>query len=253
MIFRTRIPNCLMALTLVTLAAAPALAQGQGHLSSTLEAHGGLDAWQGQGTFTYTLDGFPLSPQVSQPNTATVDLHRRHHRIEGEGFTIGYDGVNAWSVPSPEAVGLPVRFFTLGSFYFIAMPHVFADPGVIVEAADDQTFRGENFETLRISYAESVGHTDEDDYILFIDPETRLLRLINHSVTEDPSIDRVTWVFDEWQEVSGLKMPSKMTFHGGWNPDDPGEGATFIIRDVDLRSDSPDAGLFVAPADAVLE
>lgn len=61
----------------------------------TYEAHGGLDKWASKGTMIYTLDGFPLSPQVAKPNKSTVDLKSRYNLIEGEGFTVGYNGQNA--------------------------------------------------------------------------------------------------------------------------------------------------------------
>ena len=134
-------------------------------LAQTFKAHGGLDDWRQQRTFVYTLNGFPLSPQVIKPNTSIVDLHRRYNRIEGVGFTVGFDGSRAWSVPGPDAVGLPPRFVSLGSFYFIGMPFVFGDDGIVLEDQGAGTFRGETYRMVRVSYAARVGYSSEDDYV----------------------------------------------------------------------------------------
>ena len=222
-------------------------------LDATFEAHGGLEQWQRQATFTYTLEDFPLSQQVARPNTATADLHKRWHRVKGDGFVTGYDGKHTWSLPGPRAVGLPVRFLTLGSFYFVAMPFVFADNGVIAKDAGTGTFKGQTYRTVQIRYKTGVGYSSEDDYVLFIDTQTNRLALIHHGVTENPDIERVTWVFEEWQEAAGLLVPAKMTFYKGWNPDDPGDVATFSVTKVGFSEQAPDPSIFAPPQGAKVD
>ena len=153
-------------------------------LAKTLAAHGGISRWQQQRTFSYRLNGFPLSPQAAKPNTSTVDLLHRRNRIVGEGFTVGFDGKEAWATPTAKAAGLPARFFSLGSFYFIGMPFVFADAGVHVEELPRASFRGKEYRVLRATYARGVGYTPDDDYVLYVDQETGMLKLIHHAVME---------------------------------------------------------------------
>ena len=217
-----------------------------GPLDPTFEAHGGLKQWREQRQMNYTLNGFPLSPQVSRPNRSTVDLNSRFNRIEGEGFVVAFDGTQAWCTPEPEAVGLPPRFFCLGSFYFIGMPFVFGDDGVVLQKKGYGTFDGKTYRVVDVRYAGETGHSSEDQYTLFIDPETNRLALINHSVTEI-GIERVTWVFDEWQQVNGFIVPARMTFHQGWNPENPGDGATFTITDVTFDAIAPDRAIYAQP------
>ncbi len=219
----------------------------------TYEAHGGIDEWRRQRALTYTLEGFPLSPQVAKPNTATVDLHNRHNRIEGAGFVVGFDGKQAWSTPGPDAVGLPPRFFTLGSFYFIGMPFVFADPGVVVEDKGKERFRGKTYRVAQVRYEAGIGYSSEDAFMVFIDPKHDRLALIHHSVTESPDVDRVTWVFDDWQQVAGLVIPSRMTFYSGWNPNDPGKGASFTVENARMSAMAPDPAIYNPPSGAVIE
>lgn len=222
-------------------------------LTRTLEAHGGLEQWRRQRTLTYTLIDFPLTPQVAKPNTATVDLHNRYNRIEGVGFTVAFDGNQTWSVPGPDAVGLPPRLFALGSFYFVGMPFVFADPGTIIEGEGTGVFRGKTYRVVRVRYDTGVGYSAEDDYVAFIDHDTDRLALIHHSVTESPDIERVTWVFDEWQRVRGLYVPAQMTFYSGWNPDDPGQGASCTVQNVSFSTRPPDPSIYSPPLGAFID
>ena len=225
---------------------------GENPLTKTFEAHGGLDKWAGKGTMIYTLEGFPLTPQVAKPNTSTVDLKNRYNLIEGEGFTVGFNGQNAWAVPGPDAVGLPPRFFNLRSFYFIGMPFVFGDQGTVATDAGTVSFKAKSYRAVNIGYQKGTGYTSKDDYVLLIDPDTQRLALIHHSVTENADVDRVTWVFDEWQEVEGLLVPAVLTFYPGWNPDEPGEGFVTVVKNVSFSDDSPDSSIYNPPNEAVL-
>ena len=222
-------------------------------LSATFAAHGDLERFQQQRSMTYTMNGFPLSEAMARPNRSIVDLQTRRNRIDGDGFTVAFDGARAWSTPGPDAAGLPSRFVTLGSFYFIGMPFVFGDDGVVVTPQGTQTFRGTSYDVMRVSYRTGTGHTSKDDYMIFIEPTSRRLALIHHSVTENEAVERVTWTFDEWQTVNGLLVPARMTFYAGWNPDDPGEGASFTIEDVRITDRAPDAMLYQAPDHAATD
>ncbi len=244
----------LVLLSLVVTAPRPTLASPSSDepLAATFEAHGGLDRWQAQRTFSYVLDGFPLSPQVAKRNRSTVDLRNRYNRIESDGFVVGWDGEQAWTDPGPDAVGLKPRFFSLGSFYFIGMPFVFGDDGVVLEDKGYGTYDGKTYKVVQVGYVRGTGYSYEDDYTLFIDPDTDRLALMSHSVTEI-GVERVTWVFDEWQEVNGLVVPSRMTFHQGWNPENPVDGATFTITDVKFDTAAPDRAIYAPPASAVID
>jgi len=224
-------------------------------LSKTWEAHGGVARWQAQKQMTYTLYDFPLSAQVAKPNTSTVDLRNRYNRIDGQGFTVGFDGKEAWAVPGPDAVGLPPRLFVLGSFYFIGMPFVFADPGVQLSDGGTARFRGKAYKVVNVGYGSGIGLTSKDDYALYIDPKTNRLALINHSVTEPAMpIKRVTWVFDEWQSVSGILVPKRLTFYQEWNDGKlTTKGKTAIVEKISFSAQQPAGTLYARPADGIID
>lgn len=242
----------LLGLPAMAQAGSETRAQGLHLLQPTLDAHGGLERWKSYRSFEYRLDGFPLTPQVAETSHSSVDLWNRFNRIQSKGYTVGWNGQQAWATPNPEAVGLPPRFYTLGSFYFIGMPFVFADPGVVLEEAGESTFRGKEYRVLRASYVTGVGHSDRDDYLLYIDPKTHRLALIDHSVTET-GVERVTWIFDEWQRENGLLVPQTLTFYPGAPADQaPEDGAITTISEVKLGTKALDPSIYNPPKGAVI-
>ena len=240
----------LTALLLVT-TARPALADeaGQAVMQKCFEAHGGLEHWQDMGTFAYTMTGFPLSEPTKGTTQTTVDLQRRAVRIDGSSFIVAFDGNEAWALPHEEAAGLPPRFITTGSSYFIMMPFVFGDPGTNYHFKGTRQWQGQDFVAVGVTYDDGVGYSDDDDYVLYLDPDTYVLRLIHHTATEayDPS-HRVTWGFESWQEIDGLFVPEEMTFYKAWDPDNPPtEGVSFTIDNVELHRDQPEPAMFEKP------
>jgi len=228
--------------------------KGRQQLEKTLQAHGGLSNWQRYGSLAYTMKGFPLTGQTAKPNRSTVDLKTRTNRIEGPDFVVGFDGTRSWSTPGPKSTGLPTRFFSLGSFYFVGIPFVLADPGVKVAWDGQKPFQGKNYNVLNVTFTSGVGHSDKDNYQVYIDPSTNRVALINHNVTEIyDEKTRVTWVYDAYIPVgnSGLVLPSKLAFYQGWseNPD-PKQGASYTVDDYEAGTARPEVSLYQAPQGA---
>lgn len=221
-------------------------------LGQTLAAHGGLARYRRFGSMRYEMVGFPLTPHVAKPSVSTVDLVSRSNRIEGQGYTVGFDGKTAWSDPGRSAVGLPARFYTLGSFYFVGMPFVFADTGVVLKDKGTQLYRGKPYRVVNASYTGGTGFSHNDDYDLYIDPQTKRLALISHSVTEI-DVARVTWEFPEWQQVSGLLVPAKMVYYAGFNPNPTEPGPVTNIVAVRFDVARPPASTYAAPTTASIE
>lgn len=56
-------------------------------------------------------------------------------------------------------MGLPTRFFNLGSFYFISMPFVFGDSGIVITDVGTATFKGKTYRAVNIGYKKGTGYT----------------------------------------------------------------------------------------------
>ena len=124
----------LLQMAFLNLVIAPAVADPAARseaLAQAIEAHGGLSTWRSYARYDYHTVDFPLGANAPFDFTQTTDLRSRRHLTQGGGFTAGLNEHKAWAQPSVEALGLPPAFFESDNFYFIAMPFVFADPGVI--------------------------------------------------------------------------------------------------------------------------
>ncbi len=235
----------------------PASATPSKALNDALATHGGLDTWRSYQRMDYATRGFPLGANAPFDFTQTTDLHNRRHLTRGQGFTAGKNEHNAWAHPNNEALGIPPAFFEEGNFYFIAMPFVFADPGVVARELEPTTFHGTPYHRVAISYHTDIGDTPEDDYILYIDQNTNRLRMIDfvptsalvNGDTPKEQLPRKALVFDDWQTAGGLLIPGKATFYGWADGELQGDGNTYTIRDVTFSKQAPDASMFQRPAD----
>ncbi len=228
-------------------------------------AHGGLDTWKRQAGVEFTC----LFHIGGQPpaDRQTFDLRTRNGVIKSTapgGYTLGYDGADVWVTPSLESLGgRPARFYMWTPFYFFILPFAMADDGVILTPQEPRTFEGKTYEVVKATYAAGTGDAPEDYYILFLDPETHMLRLAIYIVTypslrkTDPETGRIpesAIAYDTWQTVDGLKLPAKVRFFR-WKGDAPdGEPkGTGSFSDVVLSTTPPDPALFQKPPNAVID
>ena len=81
---------------------------------------------------------------------------------------------------------------------------------------------GKTYKVVNVSYNDGTGYSSDDEFVVYIDSDTHKLAFVNNSVSEIEAVERVTWVYDEWQEVDGLLVPAKISFYPGWKPGQPG-------------------------------
>ena len=238
----------------------PAAAQSSADpLAATLDAHGGVETWNDQKALRYALADWPLGVQ---PNfRQVVDLDSRYHYAESDTYTAGISDDDAWITPGPEALGLPPAFVLHGNSYFVMMPFVFADPGVTVRELPDGELLGDTYPRLGVSFGSGVGDTADDDYILYLDPQTRRLHAINFSLTHtairgDAAVadaPRKVLVFESWQDADGLLVPESATFHGVENGVVDPQGATFRVAEIGFSTAAPQRTQFEQVTQAEIE
>lgn len=247
---------------------AQAEADGRRTLAETIEAHGGLARFRSYGTMTYHTDRLPYSAAAPLDFDHTADLVARRHRMEGRSpkgeFVAGANDTQGWTT-NLEALGQDPRWVNHGNNYFVLMPFVFADPGARVRSVGQRVFGGRAYDAVAVGYDRGVGDTSDDDYILYIDRDTRQLRLIDFAVTYKPMrgdtpIDRVPRLsleFVEWQEVDGLLIPKTLHFapwertaSGGRRT---GDGVVYTVSDADFDEARPDPARFDPPEGAAIE
>jgi hypothetical protein len=185
-----------------------------------IEAHGGMDRWANAPTVSFTDEIVPASSRESRRMHVTVEQGPRRVFIDvpGSGASLAWDGEKAWSVnwKSP----IPPRFLAQLDYYFLCLPWLTQDDGVILGPPgtarlwDDPT----EYVTVRMTFAAGVGDTPRDYYLLYIDPRSRLLRACEYVVTYaallPPGVEHTpphTLVVDDYTEVDGLRVPTGYT------------------------------------------
>lgn len=250
--FRFRSLLCLALL----LSAAPVF----GEIGTTLDAHGGFEKWREQAGVEYDLTW--KSTKGERRDHELFDLRMRSGLITGDKYTLGNKDGEVWIKPGLDALGgMPPRFYMNTPFYFFGMPFVFADPGAQQKSLGTKSFRGKDYDALKITFAKGVGDTPEDYYIAYIDPASKQLHLAIYVVTypamrqgkDFDQLERHAIVFDEWQTVAGLLMPKKAQFYKWTGSDLEGNVLGALeYSNVHFLSEPPEASKFNKPADAVL-
>ena len=220
-------------------------------LARGLEAHGGLERWQKMRSLEYDIDrGGSAEHQL-------IDLHNRKVRLSHENYTLGFDGKEVWVAPNKEAFGKgSARFYHNLIFYFHAIPFVLADPGIQYEELPQKAFEGKLYDAVKISYNDGVGDAPDDYYIAHFDPETHLMKWLLYTVTYysgTPGEKYNALLYDEYEEVNGLKVPKLMK---GYKYENGELGELRYERpfnSIKLSETAPDQSLFEMPEVAEID
>lgn len=216
-----------------------------------LDAHGGLDAWSKMNTMEFSF------PKADATELHQVDLPSRKVRISHPNYTVGFDGQEAWVIPSKEAFGTtPPRFYHNLIFYFYAIPYVLADPGINYEVLPDRTVNGKVLDAIKISFNDGVGDAPDDYYIAHFDKETHEFYFLLYTVTYFSGETNENFgaiVYDNWTEVNGLKVPQSMKGFK-FAADTLGEQRYERVFDnIKLTEESLNHALFAIPEGGIID
>jgi hypothetical protein len=185
-----------------------------------IAAHGGMEAWRNAPTVSFTDQWGEERPAmafvVEQGN------RRAYFDIPDTDVSVAWDGEKAWSMNWPTQT--PVRFLTLLNYYFINLPWLTQDPGVILTETGTGTLPGDptEYATVMMTFQPGTGDTPDDYYRLYIDPDTKLLRACDYIVTYQELMDEGQTstpehclIYDEMTTAGGLQVPSHFTIYEG--------------------------------------
>ncbi len=229
-------------------------------LSNALDQHGSLDTWKGFHKVEFDLKNSPMGKKSPVGGQFTVDLHERKIRVENENYQAAFNGEKAWIKPGMKAMGVPPRFFTMANFYFFGMPFVLADEGADVDYGKMESYKGDVYNVLNVTYEKDEGDSPKDDYKVYLDPKTGQLKLIHFVVTypamkgdkDKSELPRKAVLYKEWQKVQELVVPKKVAI-GKWQDEKIVGKKTFTFENVKFSKEAPEAALFEMPADAALD
>ena len=94
--------------------------------------------------------------------------------------------------------------------YWLLAPLKVLDPGVKLSSEGLKESEGAQCETLRLSFAQ-VGLTPGDQYVLYIDPQTKLVRAWDYIPKAD-TVMHGTW--EKYENFGGLQLATEHNFGG---------------------------------------
>ncbi|NJL29671.1 MAG: hypothetical protein HC897_18155 [Thermoanaerobaculia bacterium] len=191
-------------------------------VDAMITAHGGMERWASAPTVTIEDEFIPAGAESGSRSVVTVEQGPRRAYIDfpGTEMRMAWDGERAWS--ENWAVPYPPRFLALLNYYFVNLPWMAKDPGVILGEPgtarlwDDPT----DYVTVKMTYGEGVGDTPGDYYTLFIDPKTHRLEACEYIVTYKAILPEGltqtpphVLVFEDFATVDGLVVPTRYTVY----------------------------------------
>ena len=204
-----------------------------------LQKHGGVDRWN-----SFQAVEFDLGDEHHQ-----ISLGDRKTRIDKkEGGTMAFDGENVWVTDSADLQG--ARFYHNLFFYFGAMPFVLADPGISYDMAAPRQFLGNTYDGIRVSFAEGVGESSRDSYLLFYRPDHYQMEWLMyestfHSGQANNAYNLIH--YSDWVLVNGLLMPSKIQWHSFDGDSVGGVTSEAFFEEIQLRETALADSLFILP------
>ncbi|MEY2558731.1 MAG: hypothetical protein QOE34_2156 [Verrucomicrobiota bacterium] len=94
--------------------------------------------------------------------------------------------------------------------YWLLAPLKIRDGGVKVEAGGPKELNGVTCETLKLSF-EQVGMTPTDQYVFYLDPQTKLARAWDYIPKTGEGM-QATW--EKYQTFGGLNLATEHNFNG---------------------------------------
>lgn len=216
------------------------------YVEKVMKAHGGLDLWNSMNSLSYEM---VLKDGVEKQS---IDLSDRRELVEKPTFKMGYDGKDYWATADTSEKANPIFYKNL-IFYFYAMPFVVADDGVIYEEIPALEFEGISYPGFKISYESNVGISPEDEYFIHYNPETYQMEWLGYTVTyfSQEKSKKISWRrYNDWTDVSGLKLPNSMLRMVGEDNLPLKEKSKVEFKNIKVLKDDFADGYFAMPTNA---
>lgn len=213
------------------------------------DAHGGFELWNKMKQLSYTL------PKKNNSKTHLIALKSRKLVINSPNYTIGFDGNEVWMNKEGKFPVERARFYHNLYFYFHAMPFILGDKGIEYEKVADLEFEGVKYPGYKISYQSNVGDSPDDNYFVYYDAATHLMKWLGYTVTygSDGPSNEIHYInYNNWEKISGLLLPISLQWYSSENnlPKEPTSKQEFNL--VSISKASLNNNLFEKPIDALI-
>ena len=226
-------------------------------VAESIEAHGGLESWYGQSPLYYHFDYRPQDGKGKVRDSYIlndyVNARAVHQVADNMDVTYGFDGKDAWQNPADAELAVSPRFWSLTPYYFVGLPFVLADEGIIFEQLEPRELDGITYKPVKVTYESGMGDADDDYYILYINPDTKQLDALNYIVSYPGFFEDGKHLPEKLMRLTDKTTVSGITLPGGyltsWS-DKPDENITTItVSDYEFRPET-DVDAFDRPAEA---
>lgn len=199
----------LFALLLLAAGAAPVVGQAPDDKAQQLAK----DVWKASGgenwgqvktvdfTFIVEQDGKQLASAAHH-----WDVAAGSDRVQWKGKDVT---VNL-AAPGQDEEGKAAYARWVNDSYWLLAPLKVLDPGVKLTSEGPKESEGAQCETLRLSFGQ-VGLTPSDQYLLYIDPQTKLVRAWDYMPDGETTMHG-TW--EKYQPFGGLQLATEHNFGG---------------------------------------
>ena len=228
-----------------------------------IAAHGGMARWLAAPTISFQRKAtFSANPERPWILSETIEQGRRRlYQVWPESDTLlASDGTEVWTVNWQ--VPFPPRFVAQIGFYFLNMPWITQDAGIVLEESGRGPHPASSAEYIKVamSFESGTGETPGDRYVLYIEPDSHLLRAIEYHVTygalldgaflppSPKSIGPFYHVNQEFETVEGLTVPVQYSVHGKTGS----RSITGVVQSWSFRK-TFDETMMSRPPDATLD
>lgn len=189
-------------------------------LWSSIEAHGGFEKWFSNGPISFHFDYQPLDGSTRRNSYQVVDqwsVRAVHEVAANRQMKYGWDGENAWSFPDTANVGVNPRFWSTTPFYFIGLPFVLADEGIVLEELEQKEHKGVVYDLVKATFEEGVGDAPDDFYVIYIHPETKKMAGLRYIVSYPGFFPNGGSAPEKFMEILGTQTVNGITLSTGYN------------------------------------
>lgn len=213
----------------------------------SIEAHGGLKNWYARGPIRFHFDYKPEDGSTRRNTYQTVDqwsIRSVHELASNREVKFGWDGENAWIWP--DTVHLPInpRFWANTPFYFLGLPFVLADEGIIYHDLQSDSLNGHWCDLVKVTFEHGTGDAPDDFYVLYMDHSSHLQVALRYVVSypgffpEGEHSPEKIMVLKELQEVDGISLA--VGYRTYWWREQVGDYITDIdVSEVSFEPDLP--------------
>ncbi|WP_158976108.1 DUF6503 family protein [Cellulophaga sp. L1A9] len=212
-----------------------------------LEAHGGIATWKAQKTLTF------VKPNDKGFEHYTIDLHTRNEKVVSEEVERGNEGDKTWVLDPENNFKGDAVFYKNLYFYFYAMPFVLADKGINYTNTEALEVDGVSYPGVKVSFDQGVGTSPKDNYYLHYDPTTNQMAWLGYTVTyrTGEKSDKISWIhYNDWTEVSGLKLPKSISWHKAEGNKIMDVAKTVVFDNATLSEKGMENGYYAKPESA---